>query len=626
MSLADQLEKLQNLLGAGLLSQEEFEAEKARLITERSASTTGGMGSASGEHARFSGEHASQLGAYRVLGLIGEGGMGSVYRARHTQSAVAERQGGEVVIKVMHAQYANREDFRARFEREADVGLRLDHPNLVNVHDLVMDGGQLALVMEYVEGRPLSKMIGQETGPIPWERAGPMFEQLLDGVAHAHAAGVVHRDLKPENIMVTGEGTLKVLDFGIAKSDDGGKTKTGTGLGTVDYMAPEQYLDAKRVDHRADIYALGMTLYEMLAGRLPWDLSTTEFEVLTRKSQADVPPPTDFYPSIPPHIVDAVMACLAVGLDERVPSIEALRDRLTAAPEPEPEPEPVPVPAPAPVAARQPPEAPAYTPKDMGFLAIMSRAPIRHKLFLASLPVVALILFVFLSEREGQTVQEGVTISSTLSGEAPAPVAPPTVERMPVTVNFSGFNPYTSIHVTCGRPAYRERGWFADGSAVVTDVPHADCRILFKGGPPASYSIRGGGTFQCRMLPEPLVEMGVTCEPAPAPTPPNEDPFAGDDPFADSPAPTRKANPSFDCRKAGTPDEHILCADAGLADQDREMSALYAGLKYSLPVGGNRTRLIQDQRDWLAQRRQCTSARCVGDKMSTRIGELKYNY
>ena len=342
MSLADQLEKLQNLLGAGLISQEEFEVEKTRLFTERSTSTTGGMGGASSGQARFSGEQGAQLGAYRLLGLIGEGGMGSVYRARHTQSAVAERQGGEVVIKVMHAQYANREDFRARFEREADVGLRLDHPNLVKVHDLVMDGGQLALVMEYVEGRPLSEMIGQETGPIPWERAGPMFAQLLDGVEHAHGAGVVHRDLKPENIMVTGDGTIKVLDFGIAKSDDGGKTKTGTGLGTVDYMAPEQYLDAKRVDHRADIYALGMTLYEMLAGRLPWDVSTTtEFEVLDWKRHGDLPPPTDFYPSVPPHIVDVVMAALTVDLDERVPSIEALRDRLTATPVPAPEAVPV---------------------------------------------------------------------------------------------------------------------------------------------------------------------------------------------------------------------------------------------------------------------------------------------
>ncbi len=340
MSLADELKKLQELLEAGLLTQAMFEEERDLLMQARRTRSTGGMGNASGEHARLSGEQASQLGAYRLLGLIGEGGMGSVYRAQHTQSAVAERQGGEVVIKVMHPQYANREDFRARFEREADVGLRLDHPNLVNVHDLVMDGGQLALVMEYVEGRPLSKMIGEETGPIPWERAWPMFAQLLDGVAHAHAAGVVHRDLKPENIMVTPDGTIKVLDFGIAKSDDGGKTKTGTGLGTVDYMAPEQYLDAKRVDHRADIYALGMTLYEMLAGRLPWGVSTTEFEVLDWKRRGDLPPPTDFYPSIPPHIVDAVMGCLAVDLDERVPSIEVLRDWLTTAPEPVPLDEP----------------------------------------------------------------------------------------------------------------------------------------------------------------------------------------------------------------------------------------------------------------------------------------------
>jgi serine/threonine protein kinase len=155
------------------------------------------------------------------------------------------------------------------------------------------------LVMDLAEGRPLSEVIGQETGPIPWDRAWPMFKQMLDAVAYAHEHKVVHRDLKPENVILSPEGQLKVLDFGIAKDMEGGKTKTGTGMGTVDYMAPEQYTDASKVDQRADIYALGMTLYEMLAGRLPWDPVATEFQVMTLKSKGDFPPPTAFYPHIP---------------------------------------------------------------------------------------------------------------------------------------------------------------------------------------------------------------------------------------------------------------------------------------------------------------------------------------
>ena len=321
MSLADDLKKLTDLVQQGFLTREEFEDQKQRLLS--GATSTG-----------TSGEHRPQLGAYRLQSKIGEGGMGTVYRGRHTQTGVSTRQGGDVAIKVMHPQYANREDFRARFDREAEVGLSLDHPNLVKVHDLVVDGQQLALVMEWVQGRPMSKMIGEETGPIPWERAWPLFEQLLSGVEHAHEAGVIHRDLKPENVMVTPEGAVKVLDFGIAKAADSGKTKTGTGLGTVDYMAPEQYLDAKRVDHRADIYALGMTLYEMLAGRLPWDESAAEFEVLTRKSQGDVPPPTAFYPSIPPQVVDAIMACISVEPADRPATIQALQERVSVLGEP----------------------------------------------------------------------------------------------------------------------------------------------------------------------------------------------------------------------------------------------------------------------------------------------------
>lgn len=318
MSFADEVTKLQELLQAGSITQEIFAEERDRLLHARRTESREPRAST-----------PSQIGAYRIHGRIGSGGMGAVYRGQHTQAAVMARQGGEIAIKLMHPQYAAREDFRARFDREADVGVRLDHPNVVKAHDLVIDGDRLALVMEWVEGRPLSDVIGKETGPIPWNRAWPLFEQLLAGMEHAHAHGVVHRDLKPENVMVTSEGKVKILDFGIAKAGGHGGTKTGTGLGTVDYMAPEQYLDAKRVDHRADIYALGMTMYEALAGRLPWAADTSEFEVLTRKSNGDVPPPTDFYPSIPPAVVGAVMAALSVSPDHRPHDINALRSALS---------------------------------------------------------------------------------------------------------------------------------------------------------------------------------------------------------------------------------------------------------------------------------------------------------
>jgi len=273
----------------------------------------------------------SELGAYRLLELLGEGGMGVVFRARHRSEAFARKQGGDVALKVLLPQLAAREDIRERFEREAAMALDLDHPGIVRVFELVLDAGRLALAMELVSGRALSDVIGAVTGPIPWPRAWPMAEQLLDAVGYLHDKGVLHRDLKPENVMVTSEGQLKVLDFGTAKDTSSGTTKTGTGMGTVAYMAPEQYRDAKRVDARADIYALGMTLYEMLAGRLPWDSSeTSDFEILTRKAQGDLPPPTDFYPDIPEGVVAAVTRSLAPSPDQRFATAGELKQALAA--------------------------------------------------------------------------------------------------------------------------------------------------------------------------------------------------------------------------------------------------------------------------------------------------------
>jgi serine/threonine protein kinase/uncharacterized membrane protein YhaH (DUF805 family) len=323
LDLYQQLERLSQLRDNGVLSSEEFDQQKSMLLA-RAQST-----SSFGTFPPVSGAVPTTIGAYDLIELVGEGGMGVVYRGRHRVHAIAARQGGDVAVKLLHVHLSGNAGLVDRFRTEAEALAALDHPNIVQVHDMVEESGRFALVMEWVPGRPLSHLIGRETGPVPWERASRMVRPMLDAIEHAHARGIIHRDLKPENVRVLPDGDVKVLDFGIARVGRGrGGTSTGTVMGTVDYMAPEQYNDARSVDARADVYALGMTLYVMVAGHLPWDPSEPEFGVMQRKHRGDLELPTTFYPAIPPWVVEAIMAALHHDPSQRTTSVVALRSAL----------------------------------------------------------------------------------------------------------------------------------------------------------------------------------------------------------------------------------------------------------------------------------------------------------
>jgi len=248
------------------------------------------------------------LGHYRVLEPLGSGGMGVVYRARD------ERLEREVALKVLPEDAVAEPTARARLLREARTASSLNHPHVCTIYEVGEDGGQIFVAMELVEGQPLRELIGA-TG-LPVATVIRYGIQIADALAHAHEHGVVHRDLKSANVMITREGRVKVLDFGLARRATGGSgpadatrslslTETGAIVGTPHYLSPE-VLHGGEADHRSDIWALGVMFHEMAAGTLPFQGQTT-FELGAAIMQA-APPPLPA--SVPAGLRAVVTRCL----------------------------------------------------------------------------------------------------------------------------------------------------------------------------------------------------------------------------------------------------------------------------------------------------------------------------
>jgi hypothetical protein len=283
----------------------------------------------------------TRLGPYEILAPLGAGGMGEVYRARDT------RLGREVAVKVLSAEFSADPQRRARFEQEARAASALNHPNIVSIHDIGAHDAHLFIAMEHIDGRTLRDIL--ESGRMPASRALDIGVQIAEGLARAHAAGIVHRDLKPENVMISKDGFVKILDFGLAKlaavenTDQSNlptfapqKTDAGTVMGTVGYMSPEQAA-GRSVDFRSDQFSLGTILYEMGTGKRPF-LRPTAAQTMTAIIQEDPEPIASINPKLPPPLRWIVDRCLAKEPDARYASttdlareLKSLRDHLSEA-------------------------------------------------------------------------------------------------------------------------------------------------------------------------------------------------------------------------------------------------------------------------------------------------------
>jgi eukaryotic-like serine/threonine-protein kinase len=241
-------------------------------------------------------------GRYRLERPLGHGGMASVYLARDTE---LDRP---VALKLLAESLGSDESVQQRFVREARLAARLSHPNVVSVFDAGDDGGRPYIVMEYVDGQNLAELLARR-GSIPPDEARGLALQAAQGLAHAHAAGLVHRDVKPQNLILRGDGTLKIADFGIARAAEAtALTQTGTVLGTAAYLSPEQAL-GEEVTPATDVYSLGAVLYELLTGRPPFLVET--LDDLAQRPAMEVAPVRELVPAAPRDLEDVVMHCLA---------------------------------------------------------------------------------------------------------------------------------------------------------------------------------------------------------------------------------------------------------------------------------------------------------------------------
>ena len=251
---------------------------------------------------------------YRIVDKIGVGGMADVYLGEDTLL------GRQVAIKVLHANFANDDEFVTRFKREAQAAGKLNHPNIVNMYDVGFDQDLHYIIMEYVNGETLKEYITRH-GRLSIDEAVKFTIAIAEGLEHAHTMGIVHCDIKPHNVIITQTGRVKVTDFGIARAMNATNTVmyTNSILGSAHYLSPEQ-ASGKPVDGNTDIYSLGVVLYEMLTGKVPFE-GETPIAVALKHVREKVAPPTRYNPSIPPLLEAVVMKALSKNPADRFDSI-----------------------------------------------------------------------------------------------------------------------------------------------------------------------------------------------------------------------------------------------------------------------------------------------------------------
>jgi serine/threonine-protein kinase len=253
---------------------------------------------------------------YKILSELGAGGMGIVY---HGVDVMLER---EVAIKKLRSEFSRTPDIAERFRREAKIQARLNHPNIAHLYSFFKDGDSFYIVMEFVDGTPFSKLT-----PMPWQQALVMFLEILEGLQYAHSLGVLHRDLKPDNIMAGPRGEVKIMDFGIAHVlGSVRQTREQSLVGTLQYVCPE-LINSKEISARSDIYSLGILLFEIVSGKLPFT-AENDFALLHQHLEKDPPLLSTVVPEAPGFLDDAIFKAMRKAPEDRFVSCREMSDFL----------------------------------------------------------------------------------------------------------------------------------------------------------------------------------------------------------------------------------------------------------------------------------------------------------
>ena len=268
-------------------------------------------------------DETKRIGDYQILDELGSGGMGRVWRVRNVITDRIE------AMKVLLPDLAGRQELAARFQREIKLMASLNHPNIAALRTAFTADNQLYMVMEYVEGKSMAEKL--ERGAIPVPDALNYIGQVLSAVSYAHQQKVIHRDIKPANMMLTPQGVIKLMDFGIARAgEDRSLTMTGTTMGSLSYMSPEQ-VKGEPTDPRSDLYSVGVSLYEFVTGQRPF-VATSDYSIMAAHVKEAPKPPVELHPGLPAELNEIILMSIAKDPARRFQTADAFRNALSSVP------------------------------------------------------------------------------------------------------------------------------------------------------------------------------------------------------------------------------------------------------------------------------------------------------